>query len=177
MSERDTPKEKSSSPCEARHILGRAAQGAEDISLAEPIALPWSKCRRTRKRIYVYADLSHQTLCTLTPASAQNRPAPPPGRAPQRGSATQADPRLRPRWLRQDHAARRMARRSTAAGRLAVAGRRGQRPRALSGLPRRRSATDRRGYWGRRVGCAPVCPAAADRIGPDGPAQRDQHPP
>ena len=59
MSEKETLEERSSSPCEARHVLGRAAEGAEDDSLAEPITLPWSKCRRTRKLIYVYANISH----------------------------------------------------------------------------------------------------------------------
>ncbi len=41
------------------HLLGRATQGAEDDSLAEPIALPWGKYKSTRKPIYVYADSSH----------------------------------------------------------------------------------------------------------------------
>jgi hypothetical protein len=59
MSEKETLEERSSSPCEARHVLGRAAEGAEDDSLAEPITLPWSKCRRTRKLAYVYANISH----------------------------------------------------------------------------------------------------------------------
>jgi hypothetical protein len=40
--------------------MERAAEGAEDDSLAEPITLPWSECRRIRKLVfYVYANISH----------------------------------------------------------------------------------------------------------------------
>ena len=41
------------------------------------------------------------------------------------GMQLQADPHLCPRWLWQNHAGQRMGRRLRAAGRLAVAGRRG----------------------------------------------------
>ena len=93
----------------------------------------------------------------------------------------QADPRLRCRRLWQNYAGQRMGRRLQATGRVAVAGRRGQRPHPLSGLShrgvadacreqRRRACREN---WCGNAGDAPVPPAPANRGDADGPAQRN----
>src|SRR5437868_3009481 len=74
---------------------------------------------------------------TVYPSASAERGQPsPPARAAERGSAPQTDPHLGPRWLWQNHAGQPMARRRPSTDRLAVTGRRGERPRTLSDVPR-----------------------------------------
>ena len=114
------------------------------------------------------------TKLYVPPGAAGRRRPFPPDRTARQGHAEQAHPRLRPGGLRQDHAGRRVGRRSRAAGRLAVAGREGQRPGAFPGLPRRRRADGRAGVGEGVAGRSPVAAAAAGRDDADGPAQRDR---
>ena len=98
------------------------------------------------------------------------------------GLREQADPRVRPGRLRQDHDGQRVGgrlqpSRTGGSSRLALPGRRGRRSGALPGLPRRRSADGCGGCRARGAGHAPVSPAATDRIDADGPAQRDRDSP
>ena len=74
---------------------------------------------------HVYANSRHQTL--HPPASGGRCCTPTPDRTAQPWLGTQADPALRPGRFWQDHAGLRMGCRSRQTGRLAVAGRSGQR--------------------------------------------------
>src|SRR5690348_15134786 len=81
------------------------------------------------------ADCSHETVSPS--ASAERGQPPPPDRAAQRGAAPQTDPHLSPRWLWENHARQRMGQGNRATDRLALPGRRGERPYPLSDVPRR----------------------------------------
>src|SRR5947209_15050088 len=116
------------------------------------------------------ANFSHETVSPS--ASAERGQPPPPARAAERGAAPQTDPHRCPRWLWENHAGQRMGRGNRATEgpyRLAVAGRRGERPHTLSDVPGRCFTDDCGQYWGRGVGYAPILSATANRSNADDP--------